>query len=200
MLKTEIKSEELFKYLPHRETKRLKLRPLSLKDANQVFEYASNPEVAQFVTWEPHRTLSDSMNFLRFITQRYKEGLPSPWAIIHKEDDKLIGTGGYHWWQKEHASAEFGYAISAAYWNRGLMTEALMEIIKFGFEIMELNRIEAKCYPENIASEKVMLKCGLSFEGVIRESVFIKNKYNDLKLFSILRSEYITKYYRNNPE
>lgn len=190
MYNTDIKPEDIFKNLPILETERIRLRPLSIRDASQVFEYASEPDVAKFVTWEHHRTLSDSMHFLHQITQQYKEGIVSPWGIVYKEENRLIGTGGYHWWHKEHARAEFGFAISSAYWNRGLMTEALAEIIRFGFEIMGLNRIEASCYPENSASEKVMVKCGLTFEGTIRESVFIKGKFRDLKQFSILKSEY----------
>ncbi|RPI14598.1 MAG: N-acetyltransferase [Ignavibacteriae bacterium] len=190
MHNTELKPDELFKNLPILETERIRLRPLSIRDASQVFEYACEPEVARFVTWEHHRSLSDSMHFLRLITQQYKNNIPSPWGIVYKEENKLIGTGGYHLWQKEHARAEFGYAISANYWNKGLMTEVLKEMIRFGFNVMELNRIEAKCYPENIASEKVMLKCGLKFEGISRECVFIKGKFRDLKQFSILKSEY----------
>lgn len=191
----DLKPENIFKRLPALETERLLLRPLSLKDASQVFEYACDPDVARFVTWEHHETLSDSMHFLQSITQQYIEGLASPWGIVYKENNRLIGSGGYHWWIKEHYIAEFGFAISSKYWNRGLMTEALKEIVKFGFETMRLNRIEAKCYPENIASEKVMLKCGLHLEGVLRESVLIKGKFRDLKLFSILRSEYLSLYY-----
>jgi [ribosomal protein S5]-alanine N-acetyltransferase len=195
MINPDIRPEDIFKSLPIFETERIRLRPLSTRDASQVFEYASEPDVAQFVTWEHHRTLSDSMHFLRVVTHQYKEGIASPWGIVYKEENKLIGTGGYHWWLKEHSSAEFGYAISSKYWNKGLMTEALKVIIKFGFDVMGLNRIEAKCYPENIASEKVLIKCGLSCEGTIRESVFIKGKFRDLKLFSILRTEYLKLHY-----
>jgi ribosomal-protein-alanine N-acetyltransferase len=181
---------ELFQSLPSLETERLHLRRISTRDANDIFEYASDPEVAKFVTWEHHRSIADSIHYVRMIVNSYSRGEPSPWGIILKEEQKLIGTGGFHWWLYEHSRAEVGYTISARYWNRGLMTEALKAIIEFGFEKMMLNRIEAKCYVQNAPSEKVLQKCGMKFEGILRESLYVKEEFRDLKMYSIIKSEY----------
>ncbi len=191
MLKTHKRIEDVFKKLPVLETKRLKLRPLCSRDSSEIFEYASEPEVAKYVTWEHHRTIADSIHFLRLVMQQYNEGLPSPWGLVYKENNILIGTGGYHQWLPAHRKAEFGYALSADYWNKGLMTEAVREILKFGFNVMHLHRAEAKCYPDNIASERVLQKCGMKFEGIIRESFFVKGEFRDLKLYSLLHSEFL---------
>jgi ribosomal-protein-alanine N-acetyltransferase len=161
-----------------------------MRDANDIFEYASMPEVSEHVTWDYHRNIADSMAFLKLIVQQYEDSKPSPWGIVEKSSGKLIGTGGYHNWIAEHRRAEVGYAISSGFWNRGLMTEALTEMLRFGFEEMGLNRIEALCRTENTASEKVLLKSGMKFEGVLREQMFMKGIYQDLKIFSILKKEF----------
>jgi len=181
---------DIFKNLPILETGRLRLRKLSMRDAGDVFAYASVPEVAEHVTWEYHRNISDSMHYLRFITQQYQDGIPSPWGIIHKELGKLIGTIGYHVWSLPNGFGEVGYALSKDFWNKGYTTEAFEEVIKFGFERMKLNRVEATCKLANSASEKVMLKCGLSYEGILRKRLFAKSEYHDLKLYSLLRNEW----------
>ncbi len=180
----------VFKDLQTLETPRLVLRKLTMRDANDVFDYASMPEVSKHVTWDYHRTVADSMAFLKSIIVQYENGIPSPWGIVYKEDNKLIGTGGYHNWNPEHRRAEIGYAISSRYWNRGIMTETLKRMLKFGFEVMALNRIEALCKIENAASEKVMQKCGMKYEGTLREQMFVKREYQDLKLYSILKNEF----------
>ncbi|NOS85550.1 MAG: GNAT family N-acetyltransferase [Ignavibacteria bacterium] len=181
---------DIFKNLPILETERLRLRKLSMRDAADVFDYASVPEVAEHVTWEYHRNISDSMHYLRFITQQYQDGIPSPWGIIHKELGKLIGTIGYHVWSLPNGFGEVGYALSKDFWNKGYTTEAFEEVIMFGFERLKLNRVEATCKLANTASEKVMLKCGLSYEGILRKRLFAKSEYHDLKLYSLLRNEW----------
>lgn len=181
---------DLFKHLPVIETQRLKLRRLSMRDASDIFEYASVPEVAEHVTWNYHRNISDSIHFLRIITQQYEDGSPSPWGIVLKENSKIIGTIGFHFWSPPNFFAEVGYALSNDYWNRGLMTESLKAILDFGFNTMHLNRIEATCMTGNAASEKVMLKCGMSFEGILKERLFAKDIFHDLKMFSILKNTF----------
>jgi len=181
---------EIFKNLPILETERLRLRKLSMRDAGDVFAYASNPDVAQHVTWDYHRNLSDSMHYLRFITQQYHDGVPSPWGIIHKELGTLIGTIGYHVWSLPNSFGEVGYALSKDFWNKGYTTEAFNEVIRFGFETMKLNRVEATCKLANTASEKVMQKCGLEYEGILRKRLFAKYEFHDLKLYSIIKDKW----------
>ncbi len=185
-----LKPDELFKNLPHLETERLKFRKLTIRDTGDVFEYASVPEVSLYVTWSPHRTIADTKSFLKHMLFQYEKGIPSSWGIELKETGKLIGTGGYLWWSTEHSKAEVGYVISDKYWNKGYMTEALKKILQFGFETMNLERIEARCFTENKASERVMQKCGMKLEGILRSSLYIKGKFSDFKLYSILKSEY----------
>jgi ribosomal-protein-alanine N-acetyltransferase len=189
--KTVLKPDELFKNLPYLETERIKFRKLSMRDTGDVFEYASVPEVTLYVSWTPHRTIADTKSFLKHVLFQYEKGIPASWGIALKENDKLIGTGGYLWCSTEHSKAEIGYVISDKYWNKGYMTEALRKILQFGFETMSLERIEARCFVENTASERVMQKCGMKLEGILRSSLHIKGAFIDCKLYSILKSEFV---------
>lgn len=176
--------------LPTIETPRLVLRKMTLDDAQDIFEYASDPEVARYVTWPAHRSIEDALSFLRVVQREYEAGGPSSWGIVHKADRKLIGTIGFVRWEPNNSLAEIGYALSQKYWNMGLMTEVVQEVIRFGFEKMGINRLQAMCMIENTASERVMRKCGMTFEGILREYVRIKGITRDLKVYSILRREF----------
>lgn len=184
------KPEDLFKNLPMLETARLKLRRLSIHDAGDIFDYASDPDVSKYVLWEHHRTIADSKSYLKHVLFLYEKGIPASWGIVLKEDNKLIGTGGFQWWSVADSKAEVGYVISKSYWNKGCMTEALEEILRFGFEQMALERIEAKCFIQNAASERVMEKCGMKLEGVLRSYKYVKGNFGDFKLYSILSNEF----------
>ena len=100
----------------------------------------------------------------------------------------MAGSG-----EPEYARASLGYAIAREYWGRGLTTEAVRAAIAFGFDHLSLNRIEARCIAENTASERVMQKAGLSYEGTLRDYVFRKGAYRDYKVYSILRREHSSK-------
>ena len=185
-----MKVEDIFSVFPLLETERLILRKMTLEDTQDIFEYASDPDMTTYVTWEPHKSIADAISFINSMNQRYEKVGLSEWGLVYRENNKFIGTCGYMWWRPDHARAEIAYALSRKFWNQGLVTEAVKEIIKFGFEKMMLNRIEARCFLENIASEMVMQKVGMKFEGIQREELFAKGKYHDLKVYSILRREY----------
>ena len=175
---------------PVLETERLVLRPMTPDDARDVFGYASDPEVTRYVMWDTHRSLEDSGEFLRQMMDEYEKG-ELLWGIALKESDRLVGSCGYGGsWTPEHHRAEMGYVLSRECWGKGLMTEAARELVRFGFERMDLNRIIARCFAENTASERVMQKAGMTYEGIQRQHVFVKGAYRDLKLYSILRREF----------
>ncbi len=182
--------EDIFGNLPSLETDRLILRKLTLDDANDMFEYSSEPEVTKYVPWEFHKSIEDTFTFLNMVLKKYEGKQVSDWGIVLKENNKLIGTIAFHWWSIKDASAEIGYAMSKPYWNQGIMTEAMNELIKFGFDRMNLNRIEARAQVENITSQRVMQKAGMTYEGTMREQFFTKGGYRDFMMYSMLRKEY----------
>jgi ribosomal-protein-alanine N-acetyltransferase len=179
----------ILKDLPTLETERLILRKMTPADAEVVFAYASDPEVTRYVIWDTHRTIEDSESFLRSTVERY-ENAEADWGIVRKENGRFIGECGIVEWDLDHARAEMGYVLSREYWGQGLMPEAVRAMISFGFERMGLNRIEARCMTENVASARVMEKAGMTYEGTLRKREVIKGAYRDIKLYAILRSEY----------
>jgi [ribosomal protein S5]-alanine N-acetyltransferase len=185
------RTENVLRDLPTLETDRLILRKMTPKDAEAVFAYASDPEVTRYVIWDRHRTIEDSRNFLKHAVRKYESGGEPDWGIVYKGDHHFVGTCGFASWEAGHARAELGYVLSREYWGRGLMPEAVRAMIAFGFERMGLNRIEARCIAENTASARVMKKAGMSYEGTLRQREFVKGTYQDMKLYSVLRSEFL---------
>jgi ribosomal-protein-alanine N-acetyltransferase len=160
-----------------------------LKDIDDMYEYCSQDKVSQYVSWNTHTTKEDTREFLDNILKQYQEKTALYWGIEWRENQKLIGTINFVMWNKKHHKAEIGYILSPEYWGEGVMTEALNAVIRFGFEQMDLVRIEARCIDENIGSERVMIKNGMSFEGIQRNSMLTKGKYRNIKWYSILREE-----------
>lgn len=169
---------------------RLVLRRITLDDAKDIFEYAADGEVSRFVTWEQHRSIEDTLAFLNIVIQKYNNKQPSEWAIVEKQSNKLIGMCGWVYVNENHRRAEIGYVLSRKYWNQGYMSEVVSQILEFGFNTLNLNRIEARCYAENTASERVMQKAGLRYEGLLREQMIIKGSNVDIKMYALLKKEW----------
>jgi ribosomal-protein-alanine N-acetyltransferase len=182
--------EELLANLPMLETERLLLRKITLDDATNIFEYASDPEVPTFMSWEPHQSIQETYDYLERVRQRYRQHHPGPWAIVHRRDAKMIGTGSFSTWERQHNSAEVGYVLNRRYWGQGYMSEAVRAIVAFGFRELGMNRIQARCDVPNVGSARVMEKAGMTFEGVLRQQLFEKGSYRDIKIYSILKSEW----------
>ena len=175
---------------PTLETERLVLRKMKPEDAGGVFAYASDPEVSRYVLWETHRTVEDSRAFLDLVGRRYETGGEPEWGMVYKGDGRFVGSCGFVAWDPEHARAEMGYVLHRGYWGRGLVPEAVRAMIRFGFERMDLNRVEARCLAENAASARVMEKAGMAYEGTLRQRGFLKGAYRDMKMYAALRGEY----------
>lgn len=183
--------EHKFSHLPVLETDRLLLRNLSLDDVEDIFEYASDPEVSRYNSWSVHKSIEDSKWFLNEVIEEYKNHELASWGIVHKEALKVIGTCGFANWIPDQRRAEIGYALSRKYWGKGYMPEAVRSVIAFGFRMMKLNRIEGRSIILNPASARVMEKVGMKSEGVLRQHLFAKGSFHDVKMYSILREEWV---------
>ena len=151
--------------------------------------YATDPEVARYVLWDPHRSLADTRAFLRDLRARARRGYPSSWAVVLKETGAVIGTIGFIWYSTDNRSAELGYSFSRQYWNHGYATQALRAVCRECFRSLPLNRLEAQYDLRNPASGRVMEHAGFRREGVLRERILNKGEYVDVALCSLLRSD-----------
>lgn len=182
---------KLFSKIPDMETDRLLFRAIRRNDINDVFEYSANPKTSEYLLWEPHNSIEYTKKFIDIVLSKYKIGEYNDWAIVLKENNKMIGTCGFTRIDEYNSIAEIGYVLNPKYWGYGIATEAAKKVIAFAFEVLRVNRVEAKFIFGNEASLKVMNKVGMKFEGYQREAMFVKGKFRTIGTSSILKREYI---------
>ena len=180
----------IFSDIPTLQTKRLVLRAMRRDDAEDMYEYASRADVTEFLLWSEHKSRAYTTDYLKYIESRYSIGDFYDWAVILKESGKMIGTCGFAKIDTVNNSAELGYVLNPAYHRQGIAAEAAREVIRFGFEELELNRIEARFMEGNTPSFRVMEKLGMSFEGFERESVFVKGSYRTVGKCALLSKNF----------
>ena len=185
---------KIFGRIPTIETERLILRKMKPSDSRDMYEYSRLPEVTRYLLWEPHTNPSQTLDYLEYLQTRYRVGDFYDWAVVEKSRGKMIGTCGFTSLDFSNNAAEVGYVLNPAFWGQGLAPEALMRVMRFGFMELNVHRIEAKYMVENARSRRVMEKCGMTFEGVRRSSMYVKGSYRDIGICSILSDEYIRKY------
>ncbi len=181
----------LFANLPTLDTDRLILRRVHRGDAEDIYAYASDPEVARHVLWDAHRSIGDSRAYIRYLRSQYHSGLPSNYAIVLKATGRMIGTIGFMQWYPEHGVVEVGYSLGRAYWGHGLMTEALSRFLELCFSRRCICRVEALHETDNPASGRVMAKCGMRREGILRQRVSNKGRQADVAIWAILREDWL---------
>ena len=182
---------QIFQNLPRLETSRLLLRRLDYTDLQDLFEVASHPEVTRYITWDTHRTLDDTRRFIQIVHGWYERQEVLYWGVVRKTDMKLIGTCGIFEWVVRDARAELSYTLGQPYWGQGYASEIAEILIRFGFETLQLNRLEGRCLRENLSSAHVLEKAQLSLDGILRQQLYLKGAYRDLKVYSLLRQEWL---------
>ena len=166
------------------------MRKLLYSDQANIFEYAKNPEVAKHLLWDTHENEFDTIQFLNLVYEAYNHNNPAPWGIELKSNKKIIGTAGFVGWDREKKEMEVGYALAQNYWGKGIVTEAIKEVVKFGFEQLELSSITSRCKPVNIGSYRVLEKSGFIFDGIIKDQLLVKGKLEDMRMYSFTSKNY----------
>jgi len=177
---------------------RIVMRKITKTDAQDMYDYACDPEVTRYLLWQPHESLSYTKRYLDEVMRQYKAHNFFDFAIVCKEDGRMIGTCGFTRLDPVNHSAEIGYVLSPAYWGRGIANEAVEIILRFAFCNLGVHRVEARYMPGNAASRRVMEKKGMVFEGVERDAIYVKGAYQDVGKCAILRSEYLASH-ENRP-
>ncbi len=183
----------IFSNMPRLETERFILRRMSIDDTDDMFEYSKRADVTEYLTWSPHQSKAYTFEYLTYLRSRYKTGDFFDWAIVCRDTKKMIGTCGFTRFDFQHDAGEIGYVINPEYAGKGIATEVSARVIRFGFENLDLNRIECKFIADNHASRRVMEKNGMTFEGIRRGAMLIKGAYRDIGVCSILREEFLQK-------
>jgi len=149
---------------PILETERLILRPLSVADANNIYErWCTDERVAKYVRWFVHSSVDVTVQWLKAEEKNIPSDKVYQWGFTRKEDGYLFGSGGIHYNEEEDAW-ELGYNLMYSFWNQGYATEAAKAMLDFGINELGVKEFIAWHAVENPASGAVMRKCGFVYE------------------------------------
>ncbi|MEG4813399.1 GNAT family N-acetyltransferase [Microcoleus sp. K5-D4] len=166
------------------ETARLYLRQFTPEDLDELYRIYSDAEVMKYLRGV--KTREETQIAIHTMLKCWAENNFGMWALVHKIDRKLIGRCGLVFLDQT-PEVELGYAIDKVYWNQGLVTEASLASLNYGFQILNLERIVAIARPENIASQRVIQKVGMKYEKNTRYYE------TDVLYYSISRETYESK-------
>ena len=172
------------------ETARLILRPFCAADAQQAFtNWMSDAEVTRYLTWTPHTDISFTQQLLEQWGQESVLSDVYHWAIVWRKTGEVIGDICVVSSDKRSERAELGYCLSRAFWGRGIMTRAVRAFCEEMFRKEEVARIQAHVIAPNVASCRVLEKCGFAKEGVLRRCAYKYDTFYDVVVYGLLASE-----------
>ncbi|MDN4608551.1 GNAT family N-acetyltransferase [Sporosarcina highlanderae] len=172
---------------PTLETDRLLLRELTNEDIEGIFACFSNEDVTRFYGQETLKSIEEAKKIVEFFSKSYIEKRGIRWGIERKETKGIIGTIGFNAWLPKHKRAEIGYEIHPQQWRKGYTSEAVSEVLSYGFDVMGLTRIGAVVFIENEASNKLLETVGFQKEGVLRNYMYQDGKPYDTNIYSLLK-------------
>ena len=170
-------------------TSRLAARPATSVDAQLVFDsYASDPAVAKYMTWRPHRSVADTIEFLGRCERVWADGSAFPWTLRLDQDGELVGMIEIR--VRAH-TVNLGYALARRWWRQGLMSEAVQAVVSWAFAQPEIYRVWATCDVENVGSARLLERVGMQREGVLRRWLIHPNvsaEPRDCLCYSIVKA------------
>jgi ribosomal-protein-alanine N-acetyltransferase len=183
-----------FRKFPRLETNRLILREMHLCDADALYQILSDEAVTQYYDDEAFTDISQAQDQIESWENGYKNRWSLRWGIALNSGGGILGTCGYYGFHTWHQRAAIGYELARSHWRKGLMTEALTAILNFGFEVMELNRVQASVIPGNISSIRLLENLGFANEGLLAQYENWGGKgFVDLYMFGLLKTGWLQK-------
>ncbi|MET3574453.1 GNAT family N-acetyltransferase [Bhargavaea ullalensis] len=170
-------------------TERLILREATDGDAADMLQYLTDIRVVKHMGLAPFESTADAMDEIAWYRSIHAEGTGIRWGITLKDSGKMIGSCGFLNREARHFRAEIGYELSHDYWGRGLAGEALRAVVHYGFNRLQLERIEALIEPENGPSIKLVERNGFLREGLLRHYEYTQGKFDDLYMYSLLKGD-----------
>jgi ribosomal-protein-alanine N-acetyltransferase len=171
------------------ETQRLYLKELNPDIVGYVFTSFTDEDIKTYLGLTNEELAVEKYKFEKGLTT-FQTSFRK-FLIVSKADDRVMGKCGFHTWFFNHSRAEIGYGLMREEdRGKGFMTEAMQLVIRYGFEEMKLNRIEAFVGPTNIASLRLVNKLGFTEEGTLREHYYKYPRLEDSVCFSLLKKEY----------
>lgn len=188
-----MKTNKPYKNMPTIKFDDIMLRTIKLSDYKDLYDYGKDQEVTKFLSWGPLTQPIEARRSIKHIFYpRTKYELPRGYAIIDTKLNKMIGTVDFHTKPKDKNYAEIGYALHKDYWDQGIMTKAVKELIKIGFEYLNYDKIIVKHLSQNIGSQKVIVKSGFK---LIKKEPYILEKSthvikDDILTYQMTKEQY----------
>ena len=174
-----------FNPFPELQTKRLVLRKLTLEDAPELFFLRSDQRVIQHLARKPAESVAVVKEFIQLIQANLEKGESILWAIaLNTKPGELIGTICFWNLQPENFRAEIGYVLHPDHWRKGLMKEAMIAVIDYGFQKMKLHSIEARLFAGNDASAFLLEKLSFTRDAYFKEDTFFDGDFLDTLVYS----------------
>lgn len=183
-------------HMPQLETNRCILRMMSIRDADDLFEFYNNEEHLKFLPFKKHDTILDTKRFIKtFFLESYSQGKISHYAIVLKENNKVIGNIGFNNILPGESEGEIGVCLHPDYCGNGFINEVLIEILRYGFKDLKLNRIYAIAFEGNNASINILKRYNFDYVGETLQKKRIKGKYKNINchIYDIHSNDYIKK-------
>jgi ribosomal-protein-alanine N-acetyltransferase len=182
--------EAAFIHFPLLTTSRLFLRNIVTEDAEALFAIRSDEEGMKYFGQELYKSVAETITVIKLMEERYNRKEALRWCITLKDYDRLIGTCTLFHFDEGFHRAETGYELNRDFWGKGIMTEAMTAILTFGFNELNLHRIEAVIDIENERSKNLLFKLGFTYEGDLRQRFLFRDQFVDEYYFGLLKDEW----------
>jgi len=176
------------------ETERLILRRFRYTDDDAMLKYwISDPKIQSLYSEPVYCTKQEVKELLDHYINSYEKNDYYRWAITLKETDECIGQIAYFLVDHHNHFAEIEYCIGSLFQRKGFATEATKAVIQYGFDQINLHKVQICHKSINLPSRKVIEKCGFTYEGTLRDFFYQDGKYIDRLYYSMLRDEFTSK-------
>jgi len=175
---------------PTLHTARLRLRPFDDADGDDVFALHSDASVLRYWDAPPWTERGRSERFIAACRRMAEEGTGARPAVVRSSDEAFIGWCSLTRWNPDYRSAALGYCFTEAAWGRGYATEAAGALLRWAFDTLDLNRVQAETDTRNLASARVLEKLGFVREGTLREDCVVNDDVSDSWVYGLLRREW----------
>jgi len=182
-----------FTAFPTLSTGRLYLREMVAADADAIFRIRGDYEVTRLNIGPAYASVDEARALVERMARLYAQGKELRWGIAHREEGDgapVVGMIGFNEWNRQDRRASVGFDLARARWGQGIMREALGAVLRFGFEELGVNRVEADTSAENARSIRLLESLGFVREGCRREQYFDEGAFHDLYLYGLLRREW----------
>jgi ribosomal-protein-alanine N-acetyltransferase len=170
-------------------TPRLELKAFKEEDAPAFFRLRSDPQFVKYLSTYPMKELKEAQDFIESILSDFNSQKGISWKITLAGSDQLIGYIGFWRIEKQHLRTEVGFGIAQEFQNKGYMSEALQEILHYGFNTLLMHSTMANIDSRNLVSEQLLRKVGFRLEAQFREDYYFDGEFLDSHIYCLLRED-----------